>query len=133
MERKDFIKAACGVCGLAMVPGFLTGCNKSDVGFPAANFTVDLSQSGNSGLNTIGGSKVVNQILIINTGTGFTAVQADCTHQGCTVGYSSSSAKITCPCHGGVFDLNGNVLSGPPPSALHKYTVTQSGTVLTIV
>jgi Rieske Fe-S protein len=131
MERKDFIRTACGLCGLAVLPELLAGCKKSDTAAPAANFTVDLSQSANTGLSTAGGSKVVNSILIINTGSGYIALQADCTHEGCTVGYDGSS-KINCPCHGGVYDLNGNVLSGPPPSALHKYTVTQSGTVLTI-
>ena len=132
MERKEFIKAACGLCGISLLPGVLTGCKKSDTSAPSANFSIDLSQSAYTGLNTAGGSKVVNGILIINTGSGFTAVQADCTHEGCTVGYNGGTQKIICPCHGGTYDLNGTVLSGPPPSPLHKYTVTQSGTVLTI-
>ncbi|TDI85191.1 MAG: hypothetical protein E2O78_04900 [Caldithrix sp.] len=34
-------------------------------------------------------------------------------------------ARVTarCPCHDGVFDVNGNVVSGPPPRPLQKYEV----------
>ena len=133
MERKDFIKAACGLCALAMVPAYLAGCKKTDTSAPTANFTVDLSLATYAALNTTGGSQVVNGILIIHSAaSGFVAVQADCTHQGCAVNYNASGNDILCPCHSGVFDINGAVVSGPPPSALHKYTVTQNGTVLSI-
>ncbi|NOZ12075.1 MAG: Rieske (2Fe-2S) protein [Acidobacteria bacterium] len=48
----------------------------------------------------------------------FTAV---CTHLGCTVQYSSEDQDIWCACHNGHYDLNGNVISGPPPRALEQY------------
>ena len=41
-----------------------------------------------------------------------------CTHLGCAVDWSSTSGHFTCPCHGGTFDKNGNVKSGPPPKQL---------------
>ncbi|MEO6833445.1 MAG: Rieske (2Fe-2S) protein [Chitinophagaceae bacterium] len=134
MERKDFLVKAGALCGLALIPGFIVSCNKdTTVLTPSANFTVDLNIPANASLNTVGGSLIINSILIIHTAAGFTALQATCTHQGCTVGYNTSGNNIICPCHNGVFDISGNVTSGPPPSALHKYTVTQSGSILTIV
>ncbi len=50
----------------------------------------------------------------------FTAV---CTHLAYTVRYDSETETIHCPCHNGWFDLDGNVISGPPPAPLEPYNV----------
>ncbi len=50
----------------------------------------------------------------------FTAV---CTHLGCTVQYVPKEGDIWCPCHNGHYDLNGKVISGPPPRPLEEYSV----------
>jgi len=36
-----------------------------------------------------------------------------CTHVCCQCQYDSSTTELYCPCHGSVFDVNGNVLGGP--------------------
>ena len=51
------------------------------------------------------------------------AFSAVCTHEGCTVTYLSGQSIIWCPCHDGRFDLNGRVLSGPPPRPLPEYAI----------
>jgi cytochrome b6-f complex iron-sulfur subunit len=51
------------------------------------------------------------------------ALSAKCTHEGCTVTYQPAQSDLWCPCHDGRFNLNGNVLSGPPPQPLQKYAV----------
>ncbi len=57
--------------------------------------------------------------ILINTSEGeLRAFVATCTHLTCTVVYESDSEILFCPCHNGKFDLNGNVLSGPPPAPL---------------
>jgi menaquinol-cytochrome c reductase iron-sulfur subunit len=43
---------------------------------------------------------------------------ATCTHLGCQVLWDSSSKHFNCPCHGGVYGANGEVLDGPPPRPL---------------
>jgi thiosulfate dehydrogenase [quinone] large subunit len=49
----------------------------------------------------------------------FVAFSATCTHAGCQVRYEPSTVQFVCPCHGGVYDARtGQVLQGPPPSAL---------------
>jgi Rieske Fe-S protein len=48
------------------------------------------------------------------------ALSATCTHLGCQVHWDSETTKFRCPCHGGVFDAQGNVVSGPPPRALDR-------------
>jgi cytochrome b6-f complex iron-sulfur subunit len=49
------------------------------------------------------------------------AFSAKCTHEGCTITYQPGQSVLWCPCHDGRFDLNGRVLSGPPPQPLLKY------------
>lgn len=49
------------------------------------------------------------------------AFDPSCTHLGCRVKYQGDKERYFCPCHGGVFDADGNVVSGPPPKALHQY------------
>ena len=45
-------------------------------------------------------------------------LSATCTHQGCTVG-PVADGRVTCPCHGSVFDAaTGDVLTGPASSPL---------------
>ena len=41
-----------------------------------------------------------------------------CTHLGCAFKWNQDKQQFLCPCHGGVYDLNGRVLAGPPPRPL---------------
>jgi cytochrome b6-f complex iron-sulfur subunit len=66
--------------------------------------------------------------VLVNTAEGnLVALSAVCTHLTCTVRYDGETGTLFCPCHNGRFDLNGNVLSGPPPRPLETYTVEVSG------
>jgi cytochrome b6-f complex iron-sulfur subunit len=49
------------------------------------------------------------------------ALEARCTHEGCTVQYVPGDALVWCACHNGRFDFNGQVLSGPPPRPLARW------------
>jgi len=55
------------------------------------------------------------------------AFDALCTHLDCTVKYRPDYQDIFCPCHDGVYDLNGKNISGPPPRPLEMYKVTLRG------
>jgi cytochrome b6-f complex iron-sulfur subunit len=50
-----------------------------------------------------------------------------CTHLGCTVAWNAEKKEFHCPCHDGLFDGHGNVLSGPPPSPLEQWRVRVGG------
>ena len=66
--------------------------------------------------------------LLIHTPQGeLKAFSAVCTHLNCTVQYDSDSSVIWCACHNGKFDLNGQVISGPPPRPLEAYQVNIHG------
>lgn len=59
------------------------------------------------------------------------ALNSTCTHLGCRTSYDRESRRILCPCHGGVYDVQGNVLEGPPPAPLASMTARiEDGQVL---
>ncbi len=49
------------------------------------------------------------------------AFVAICTHLDCTVSYLPDSNRIFCACHEGYYDLDGQVLAGPPPRPLPRF------------
>jgi Rieske Fe-S protein len=51
---------------------------------------------------------------------GYLALSAVCTHLGCNVRWSKTAAHFACPCHQGVYDSKGAVISGPPPRPLRQ-------------
>lgn len=57
----------------------------------------------------------------------FRAFSAVCTHLDCTVQYRPDTSQIWCACHGGTYDLSGNVVSGPPPRPLETFVVKLRG------
>ena len=55
------------------------------------------------------------------------AISTSCTHLGCSVHWQADKKQFYCPCHQGVFDTNGKVVSGPPPRPLDSYRVEIEG------
>jgi len=62
-------------------------------------------------------------ILIRMPSGQYRAFSAVCTHLQCTVQFREDIKHIWCACHNGHYDLNGQVISGPPPRALEEYQV----------
>ena len=44
-----------------------------------------------------------------------------CTHLGCRVTWNQSRDGFVCPCHDGVFNIDGAVVAGPPPRPLDQF------------
>ena len=63
-------------------------------------------------------------MLIHHADGTWTALEAVCTHLGCTVGYFQSDGRFHCPCHGSVFAADGAVQHGPAPRPLEWFEVT---------
>jgi cytochrome b6-f complex iron-sulfur subunit len=53
----------------------------------------------------------------------FRAFSATCTHLDCVVEYQRDKGRIWCNCHNGMYDLAGQVVSGPPPRPLQPFQV----------
>jgi Rieske Fe-S protein len=97
-------------------------------GEPAAESVVAAQASqikSNSGLVFKFGSKP--GLLIRNADGELKAFSAVCTHLECTVQYKADTAQLWCACHNGLYDLSGNVVSGPPPRPLERLVVNQRG------
>lgn len=62
-------------------------------------------------------------VYIDREGGGYRALSATCSHLGCRVRWEESARQYHCPCHGGKYDRDGNVVSGPPPAPLTRLPV----------
>jgi Rieske Fe-S protein len=63
-------------------------------------------------------------VIVVRTSeTEFRAFSAVCTHLACIVEYSRGRREITCNCHNARFNLQGQVVGGPPPRPLAPFTV----------
>ena len=66
--------------------------------------------------------------MLIDLSGQWKALSATCTHQPCTVQYSSGSS-IRCPCHGATFSTsNGGVLGGPAPNRCRSSAFRRTAT-----
>ncbi len=72
-------------------------------------------------------------ILIRMVDGNYRAFTAVCTHLGCTVQYRPDLHEIWCPCHNGMYDLQGRNVSGPPPRPLAQYQVHIQGEDIVVV
>jgi Rieske Fe-S protein len=56
----------------------------------------------------------------------FCALSAICTHMSvCRLEWKAERRQLVCGCHGGAFDVHGNVVQGPPSIPLASYPVEE--------
>ena len=133
MERKEFLKnITLGSLGVVVGGSILSACSKDDSKDEPVDFTINTDEDDYKALKEDGGFVSKDRIFIINNGGDIIAISKTCTHQECPVTYIPSSKQFPCPCHGSVFDINGNVLQGPAQIPLKKFTVTVTGTMIRV-
>jgi len=92
--------------------------SKVELGNPTLfSFTVQ-TQTG-----WIQNSQEISVYVLSTDGRTYIAMSNICTHLGCHIRWISDQNHFFCPCHNGVFDISGNVVSGPPPRPLTRYDV----------
>jgi cytochrome b6-f complex iron-sulfur subunit len=151
VSRRRFCAGACQAVSGATLATVFAGCGGGgdsptspsgravDLGVSAGRFTgsgVDVDVAG-SALAGVGGAVLVNSVagvfLLARTAEStFSAIEAVCSHQSCTVTGADGAAYV-CPCHGSRYDRNGLVLNGPATAALRQYPTTFGSGVVTIV
>lgn len=80
-----------------------------------------------------GPAEVVDRkvVYLVKNGGDVRVLDSTCTHLGCRTRFNAETKQIECPCHGGVYDVNGNVVSGPPPAPLRTMTTrVENGKVM---
>lgn len=131
-ERRTFFSAALSTVGLALL-GF--------VFYPVFKYLKQPQASSINVKTTVAAkiSEVPNDsgkifrfgdspAILIRTPEGqLKSFSAVCTHLDCTVQYVPGKRHIFCACHSGKYDLNGQVISGPPPRPLEEFKVYEEG------
>ena len=109
-----------GGAGLFLAGGFLYPIPKET---PPALFVCLESQAP----RTVGQSLNIldpqgRKVLLMREAAGtLSAIRTVCTHLGCAVFYRPDKEIFECPCHQGIFDAQGNPISGPPERPLQRY------------
>ena len=51
-------------------------------------------------------------------------LSSSCAHLGCPVRWIlvEGHGEFLCPCHGGIYDINGDYVAGPPPRGMYRFT-----------
>ena len=148
VSRRRFCAGACQAASSATLATLFTACgggsptspsgNISTLGTIAGRFTtgrVDVTVAG-SALASEGGAAVIESIagmflLARTSATSFTAIDATCTHEGCTV-TNTDGDQYVCPCHGSRYTRSGQVVHGPAMASLRRYTTSVADGVVTI-
>jgi Rieske Fe-S protein len=153
MSRRQFCGGACQVASISTLATLLTACSggssspsspssgggaASLLGVSSGAFsgtTVRVTVAG-SALTDVGGAVLVQSIagvflLSRTSATAFTAVDAVCTHEGCTITGTDGDIFV-CPCHGSRYNRSGQVVFGPATASLRKYSASLADGVVTI-
>jgi Rieske Fe-S protein len=134
-RRRTFLKkigegvSAATTCSLA---GLLAGCTLPVRSFRTKSApVVEIPVADYPELERKGGLvKVVLQqsgavFVRCNGGDAYEGISAICTHMGCVVEPSQSGFR--CPCHGSVYNSDGQNVSGPAPRPLSKLRAERQG------
>lgn len=133
--------SVCLLCS-GMLGTLITGCDTVEVGDEENNRSSlrliegdpIINISNETALQNVGGAIIIrfsainngNTVIIIVrlSASSFAAYNAQCTHEGITIGLPVSGV-MTCPRHGSKFNAsNGSVVQGPAASPLGNFTAT---------
>ncbi len=62
----------------------------------------------------------------------YIAISSRCAHLGCPVRWVDAAERFICPCHGGVYDLLGRRVGGPPVRPLDRFYTRVNGETVEI-
>lgn len=133
--RRTFLSAALGTAFLGWIGTVLFPVFKylSPLQESSSANEVELGEKGKKDIEAAGFTILAlgaERVLVFQDAKGSVrATSAKCTHEGCTVQYKKDESVIWCACHNGRFDIDGRVLSGPPPRPLVAFKA--SGTLKT--
>jgi cytochrome b6-f complex iron-sulfur subunit len=127
MQRRGFLKLLTSILGLSALGAFAYPLFRFLLPVEAAlapkNLSIPIGEVPvNSTKDLLFGETPI--IVLDIPDKGYLAFSRVCTHLGCLVKFDKERQEFICPCHAGTFDLDGNVVSGPPPRPLRKFAVS---------
>jgi len=69
---------------------------------------------------TVDESEILNRAFLAVNEKRLIAFSPVCTHLGCYVNWDNNRKEFLCPCHGGRYNREGQVIAGPPPKSLTR-------------
>jgi Rieske Fe-S protein len=151
ISRRDFIKVTTGVIGGVII---------AVIGVPVVDYLIDPALQKNKAGAPIVIGKLENIPVSIPYPFSFTITKINgwertsssfggfilrksedpndililssrCTHLSCRVNWKEEANAYVCPCHDARFDIDGNVIDGPPPAPLahFEFMVAADGTI----
>ncbi|HZC18448.1 MAG TPA: Rieske 2Fe-2S domain-containing protein [Rubrobacteraceae bacterium] len=80
-------------------------------------------------LDDYDGSRPLTEDEVREAQDALNVLSSSCAHLGCPVRWREDQQLFLCPCHGGLYDINGGWYGGPPPRGMYSYTheVRQDG------
>jgi len=69
-------------------------------------------------------------VYVVKRGNTYKTFSNVCTHMQCDVHWDGSLQEFLCPCHGGLYNIDGRNVGGPPPKPLPQYVHRLDGTTL---
>ncbi|PLX87562.1 MAG: cytochrome B6 [Desulfuromonas sp.] len=72
-----------------------------------------------------------SRVAIISEGEELYALSLVCSHLGCTVNVTAK--QLVCPCHGSVFNRQGEPLKGPAVDPLRRLQIEDRGDALVVM
>lgn len=94
----------------------LGSTSKVELGLPTLFKTKIQRQTG-----WIVNEKEISVYVLTENGREFVAMSNICTHLGCRIRWIADREEFFCPCHNGVFDKDGRIVSGPVPRPLDRF------------
>lgn len=133
--RRSFLNVA--IAGTATALGIAAGYPVTRFLMPSAGALPKRVEVGKVDEFPVGTSKSLafgdRTALVIRLADGsFRAFVAVCTHLQCVVRYSAERNRIECPCHDGIFSVEGENIAGPPPRPLQALRVTVEGGIVAL-
>lgn len=139
LSRNDFVKGVVGILGTIMgvvigIPavGYVLSpalkVRSSEAWIPLGpleNYPIGLPTLFNFTRTKVNGwEKTTNSygVYVLRRSQDDTVIFSNvCTHLSCRVNWNSDTQQYVCPCHDAHFDINGQVISGPPPRPMDTY------------
>lgn len=152
LDRNTFVKGTVGLLGTIM--GVVIGipavayvvspalrASKNDAWVPLGpieNFPIGVPSLVNFTRSKVNGwEKTVSSYGVYvlrksETETDTTTYSNVCTHLGCRVNWQEGEQIFHCPCHDAAFNIEGQVVDGPPPKPMFTYENKVENGVLSI-